>query len=43
MGRLGRDRVLAEFTFDVQSRRYLELCADLGRSAARGATAGQCH
>lgn len=41
MGRLGRQRIRAEFTFDLQARRFLDLCTDAssaGRQVVRHTT-----
>jgi len=37
MGRRGRDRIRAEFTFDAQARRFQEVCEGLARRRPRGA------
>jgi glycosyltransferase involved in cell wall biosynthesis len=40
MGRLGRHRIRAEFTFDAQARRFLGVCEDLSNRRRDGARTG---
>lgn len=40
MGRLGRDRIRAEFTFEAQARHFIRVCEDLLSARPRATTAG---
>jgi glycosyltransferase involved in cell wall biosynthesis len=40
MGRLGRERIRAEFTFDAQARRFWELCDEIVGRRGEGAAIG---